>query len=71
MSGLGSMWIAFLVEGSGYLPATERDDLVQFYATHLDGAAPMSYARALELIDQRAEFQQQTCADLLAWFHGQ
>ncbi|HUS17320.1 MAG TPA: M1 family aminopeptidase [Chloroflexia bacterium] len=65
---MGSMWTGILVEATGHLPAGSRADLVAFYDKHLDGMAQMSYARALEYMDQMAEFKARTRADLLAWF---
>jgi hypothetical protein len=57
-----------LVEATGQLPASQRDDIVSFFDAHLNGTAQMSYARALETLDQLAEFRARTRDDLLAWF---
>jgi hypothetical protein len=65
---IGSGWIGYLVEASGQLPAAYRNDLVAFYDANLQGQAQMSYARALEAMDQLAEFKARTRDDLLAWF---
>jgi puromycin-sensitive aminopeptidase len=65
---LGDMWTGFLVEASGQLPASLRPDIVAFYDEHLQGAAEMSYARALETLDQLAEFKARTKDDMVAWF---
>ena len=65
---LGDMWTGRLVEGSGQLPAGKRDELVAFFDKNLNGVAEMSYARALETLDQLAEFRARTRDDLLAWF---
>ncbi|MEO8286858.1 MAG: M1 family metallopeptidase [Chloroflexota bacterium] len=65
---LGDMWTGFLVEATGQLPASLRDDMVAFYDEHLNGVAEMSYARALETLDQIAEFKSRTKNDLIAWF---
>jgi hypothetical protein len=65
---IGSGWIGYLVEASGQLPASYRDDMVAFYDANLQGQAQMSYARALEAMDQMAEFKARTRDDLLGWF---
>lgn len=61
-----------LVEATGRLPASQRDDLVRFFDEHLHTPtgpfAQMSYTRALETLDQLAEFQARTRDDLVAWF---
>ena len=38
-----------------------------FHDAHLAGTAPKTYARALETLDQLAEFKERTREDLLAW----
>ena len=63
-------WAGKMVELTGGLPATLRPEIETFYNTHFDGQAEKSYARALEALDQWAEFQARTRADLLAWFHA-
>jgi hypothetical protein len=68
LQGIGQLAFGFLVEATGQLPASLRDDLVAFYDAHLNGMAPKSYARALEAMDQYAEFQARTRDDLVAWF---
>ena len=42
---------------------------VAFFDKNLNGVAEMSYARALETLDQLAEFRSRTRDDLLAWFN--
>jgi hypothetical protein len=64
----GGMGFGNLVESTGQLPAALRQDLVAFMDANLQDLAPMSYARALEIMDQRAEFKSRTQQDLLAWF---
>lgn len=68
ISVAGEMWPGFLIEAAGDLPVKYRSDLVDFYEKNGKGLADMSYARALEMIDQTAEFEARTKADLLAWF---
>ena len=70
-SGLGDMWTGFLVEQTGYLPASRREEMARFYDAHLDGVAQQAYARALEKVDQREEFRRRATPDLAAWFRGQ
>ena len=65
---LGDMWTGFLVEATGQLPGSLRADFVAFYDANLQGVAQQSYARALEALDQKAEFQARTRGDLVAWF---
>ena len=65
---LDGWWFSRLVETFGRLPADLRDDIVAFCDAHLQGLAQQSYARALEILDQQAEFEARTRADLLAWF---
>jgi puromycin-sensitive aminopeptidase len=64
----GDMWTGRLVEGTGHLPADKREDIVGFFDKNLNGVAEKSYARALETLDQLAEFRARTRDDLLAWF---
>jgi puromycin-sensitive aminopeptidase len=68
LQGIGQLAVGRLVEATGQLPVSLRDDIVAFYDTHLNGIAPTSYARALEAMDQYAEFQARTRDDLVAWF---
>ena len=68
VDSLGDMWPGFLVDATGQLPARMRGDMVAFYDANLNGVAEMSYRRALETLDQLAEFQDRTRDDLLAWF---
>jgi puromycin-sensitive aminopeptidase len=65
---LGDMWTGNLVEASGNLPARLRDDMVKFYDENLQGVAQMALARALEMLDQLAEFKARTRDDLVGWF---
>ena len=65
----GGLGIGHLVESTGHLPASLRGDIVRFFDAHLNGEAQMSYARALENIDQMAELQARVKDDLLGWFH--
>jgi puromycin-sensitive aminopeptidase len=65
---LGDQWTGSLVLASGQLPESYRDDLVKFYDANLNGVAERSYARALETIDQMAEFKARTKDDLVGWF---
>jgi hypothetical protein len=65
---IGSFLTPYLVETSGQLPIELRDDIVAFYDTHLNGVAQKSYARALETMDQAAEFKARTREDLIGWF---
>jgi aminopeptidase N len=63
-------WIPGVVAITGQLPAVLRPDMVSFYEANLHGEARLSYAHALEELDQRTEFQARTRDDLLAWFHN-
>ena len=65
---LGDMWTGFLVELTGRLPSNLRGDIVAFFDANLQGVAEKPYARALETLDQLAEFKQRIGADLIAWF---
>lgn len=64
---LGDMWTGFLVEHTGQLPRRLRADVVAFYDANLHGVAQQAYQRALEALDQRAEFESRTRDDLVAW----
>jgi aminopeptidase N len=70
LSGLSDLAVNVLVEQAGRLPVAMRGEVVQFFDANLDGRAPMSYARALETMDQRAEFQARTQDELIAWFNN-
>ncbi|MGI8587754.1 MAG: M1 family metallopeptidase [Chloroflexia bacterium] len=70
MQALSGLWVDRLVEATGRLPAERRNELVGFYAVHLHGEAQQSLARALETMEQLAEFQARTRAELLEWFRG-
>jgi puromycin-sensitive aminopeptidase len=65
---LGDMWTGRLVETTSQLPGSQRADMVAFYGAHLQGVAEMSYARALETLDQLTEFKARTRDDLVGWF---
>jgi puromycin-sensitive aminopeptidase len=65
---LGDMWTSFLVEATGQLPASLRRDILVFFNENLQGAAEMSLARALETLDQLAEFKARTRDDMVGWF---
>lgn len=67
---LGSMWLGRMVESSGELPPKYRKELVKFYDRELKGEAQISYARALETMDQMAEFVERTRDDLVGWFQS-
>lgn len=64
----GISWVSSLVEATGQLPPAQRDDLVAFMDVHAKGVADKSYARALETMDQLAEFMLRVREDLLDWF---
>lgn len=70
LRNLGDLWTSNIVIASGQLPARLRDDMVAFYDANLGGVAEMSYARALETLDQLAEFKERTRDDLVGWFKG-
>jgi hypothetical protein len=42
--------------------------MVSFYEENLHGVAQMPLARALEMLDQLAEFKARTRDDLVGWF---
>ena len=65
---LGDMWIGNLVEVTGSLPISQREDMKAFFDANLNGVAELSYARAMETQQQLAEFQERTKDDLIAWF---
>ena len=67
LSDLGMAWTHYLIETAGQLPVSYRADFMAFYDSRLNGAAQMSYARALETMDQLAEFKIRIHGDLLAW----
>ncbi|MGH2523679.1 MAG: ERAP1-like C-terminal domain-containing protein, partial [Anaerolineales bacterium] len=70
MDELGMTWIGNLIEAAGQLPDAYRADYVAFCETHLNGKAPMSYARGLETMAQLAELKARTKEELVAWLHG-
>ncbi len=57
-----------MVEFSGALPETLRDDVVAFWNAQLQGEFAGPFARALERMDQNAELRSRTRGDLLAYF---
>jgi puromycin-sensitive aminopeptidase len=67
IEAIGGMTASSLIEAAGQLPAEKRDEIVAFHEAHLSGVAPKSYARALETLDQLAEFKARTREELLAW----
>ena len=64
---LGDMWTGFLVDHTGQLPARLREDVVRFYDENLHGVAQQSYARAIEAMDARAEFEARAVPELIVW----
>lgn len=56
-----------LIKYAGNLPYSTRNDFVEFCETHVKGVADMSYAQALETMDQLAEFQDRTRDGLTEW----
>ena len=68
LNSLGEMWPGFLIEAAGYLPASYRSDLVNFYEQTGNGTADKAYARGLETMDQTAEFESRTKQALVNWF---
>jgi puromycin-sensitive aminopeptidase len=69
-TNLGVTWIGRLVEASSQLPIDRREEMVAFFDANLNGEARQSYARALELQSQLAEFKARTREDLVSWFGG-
>jgi puromycin-sensitive aminopeptidase len=67
---IGEMWPGFLIESAGDLPIGNRADLVDFYEKNAKGMADKSYARALERMDQTAEFESRIKDDLIGWFEN-
>ena len=65
---LGLTWVEGIVGSASNLPIEWRPDFVKFMDEHLEGRAQMTYARALENMDQLAEFKERTREDLLDWF---
>lgn len=64
----GGLLIGGLVEATGQLPLSLRGEIVSFFDDNLHGAAQQSYARAVETMDQLAEFKERTRHDLISWF---
>jgi puromycin-sensitive aminopeptidase len=62
------MFVPFIVQFSGNLPASLRSDVAAFWDTHLQGEFAGPYARALEQIDQNADLQARTKDGLIAYF---
>ncbi len=67
---LGDSWMYSLVEASGSLPASKRDEIVSFYSQHLGNLGEKALDRALERLDLRTEFQARAGEELAAWFKG-
>jgi puromycin-sensitive aminopeptidase len=65
---LGSLSIPSVVNATGNLPISQRQELEQFYEQHLKGVADQSYARAIETMEQLAEFRARTKGDVVVWF---
>ena len=61
------MGSADLFEAAGNLPFSLRAAVVEFGDAHVKGEADMAYAKALENIELRAEFQARVEDDLLQW----
>lgn len=68
---LGTLSIPDLVGASGNLPASRRDELVEFYDKNLNGMAEQSYARAIETMDQLDEFSRRARGGVVEWFARQ
>jgi puromycin-sensitive aminopeptidase len=60
----------FVVQFTGNLPASLRADVAAFWEANLHGEFAGPFARAMEQIDQSAEVQERTRADLLAYFRA-
>lgn len=65
---LGDMWTGMLVENTGNLPASRREELVGFYAQNLGNVAQQAKARAIERLDQREEFEARVTPDVVRWY---
>jgi puromycin-sensitive aminopeptidase len=65
---LGSLSIPGVIAATGSLPISQRAELEEFYEQHLKGVADQSYARAIETMEQLAEFRARTKGDVVAWF---
>lgn len=64
----GTFGVPRAVSATGNLPISMRADVVDFFDKNLNGTAEQSYARALETMDQLAEFRERTTGDVVAWF---
>jgi hypothetical protein len=64
------MFIPPLIQISGALPISLRAEVAAFWEAHLHGEFAGPLARALEQMDQSADFQARTQGDLLAYFAG-
>jgi puromycin-sensitive aminopeptidase len=62
------MAIHGIVEISGVLPISLRSDVAAFWEANLHGEYAGAVARALEQMDQRADFQARTQDELIAYF---
>jgi len=61
---------SILIQYAGNLPYSVRSDFVEFCDTHVKGVADISYAQALENMDQLAEFQERTEDELGEWLNN-
>ena len=64
------MGASSLIHYAGNLPYSMRSDFVEFCEAHAKGVADMSYAQALEDMDQLAEFQLRTQDELGMWLNN-
>lgn len=60
----GEMGISRVIEALGHLPHALRQDLCGFFATHRPAGAERALDRALERMDQSAEFRERVTNDL-------
>jgi hypothetical protein len=59
-----------VVNATGNLPISKGEELEEFYEQNLKGVADQSYARAVETMEQLAEFRARTKGDVVAWFNA-
>lgn len=67
---LGDQWTGFIIERAGSLPVEMRDDVKRFFDQHVKGVADQTAARALEMLDQRAQVEPRLRKELASWFRG-